>query len=455
MWHFPTFNICTKRQHAFRQGGIGCVIIWCNESDEMYIMMLNAIRPKSLLMLSITCCAISAVADFDVYLLRHGETTWNRAKILQGAIPYIDLTTRGVEMARRTSEGLQQSGIGFDRVYSSPLLRAKRTAEIITRPLGNEVILDNRLSEMSFGKYDGLRYGSGAPAEPVLRCIFDEPVKYIPPDESAESFEQASARMCEFLEKELVPLDGKVKSVLCVTHSTVLKSFLRTNFKDTAKEKGLLRNCSAVHLAYIQGRFYVREIGRTFYDPSKPEPAPFPRRIFCSNKVVSEASDIVCLEVRLDQGEVVVGGPNEKTDLPRLEKILPTIKSTPEFWIKFGDFTAELSERALAEFKKNSIDESRLMVVSREVPVLRQMKARHSDIRLVMDVSKDEPVKTALDAGKDVGLFGVSVCRTGDRSWAEVVAFLKKKGLWVALGFPSGAADERECCEAGVDAICL
>lgn len=420
-------------------------------------------------MLTIACCSISAVADFDVYLLRHGETTWNRAKILQGAIPYIDLTARGVEMARRTSEGLLQSGIRFDRVYSSPLLRAKRTAEIVVKPLGDEIFWDDRLVEMSFGKYDGLRYDSGAPAEPVLRCIFDDPAKYVPPDDDAESFEQASARMCEFLEKELVPLDGKVKSVLCVTHSAVLKSFLRINFKDAAKEKGLLRNCSTVHLAYIHGRFYVKEIGRTFYAPSEFDPTTLPRRVFCYHKdsyaigadllqiyskAVSEASDIVCLEVRLAKGEMCVGG-HEETDLLRLEKILPVIKSTPEFWIKFKDFSVDLLERALSEFKTNSIDESRLMVVSREVSVLRHVKAKHPAVRLVMDVPRVESVMTFLDAERDLGLFGVLISWTGDRRWTEDAALLKKRGLWIALGFAPGAEEERECREVGVDAICL
>lgn len=421
-------------------------------------------------MLSIACCSISAVADFDVYLLRHGETTWNRAKILQGAIPYIDLTVRGAEMARRTSEGLLQSGIRFDRVYSSPLLRAKRTAEIIVKPLGNEVLLDDRLVEMSFGRYDGLRYGSGAPAESVLRCIFDNPGKYVPPDDRAESFERASARMCEFLEKELVPLDGKVRNVLCVTHSTVLKSFLRINFKGAASEKGLLRNCSAVHLAYIHGRFYVREIGRTFYASPEPGPTPLPRRVSCSNEgsfafganplqaysnAVSEASDIVCLEIRQSKGELVVGGRGKKADLPRLGEILPMIRSVPEFWVRFGDFTADLSEWALSEFRKNSIDESRLMVVSREVSVLRDMKARHPAVRLVLEIPKGESVKAVLDAGEDPGLFGVSIFRTAEGRLPEDVALLKERGLWIALGVESGAAGEHERREEDVDAVCF
>ena len=66
----------------------------------------------------------------DIYLIRHGETDYNRQKRLQG-VTDIPLNAYGTELARKTSEGLKN--VPFDRIYTSPLVRARRTAEIIIR----------------------------------------------------------------------------------------------------------------------------------------------------------------------------------------------------------------------------------------------------------------------------------------------------------------------------------
>lgn len=64
----------------------------------------------------------------DIYLIRHGETDWNRMKKLQGTTD-IPLNAYGIELAEKTAEGLKD--VPFDRIYTSPLIRARKTAEII------------------------------------------------------------------------------------------------------------------------------------------------------------------------------------------------------------------------------------------------------------------------------------------------------------------------------------
>ena len=59
----------------------------------------------------------------DIYLIRHGETDWNRMKKLQGTTD-IPLNAYGIELAEKTAEGLKD--IPFDRIYTSPLIRARR-----------------------------------------------------------------------------------------------------------------------------------------------------------------------------------------------------------------------------------------------------------------------------------------------------------------------------------------
>ena len=64
----------------------------------------------------------------DIYLIRHGETDYNKKKRLQG-VTDIPLNAQGIALAEKTAAGLRD--ISFDRIYTSPLIRARRTAEII------------------------------------------------------------------------------------------------------------------------------------------------------------------------------------------------------------------------------------------------------------------------------------------------------------------------------------
>jgi len=92
--------------------------------------------------------------------------------------------------------------------------------------------------------------------------------KYMPQGEGAESFAQIQARLCDFLEKELRPQDGKVTNILCVTHSLVLKSLVRELAGDgasTASKKTLQPNCCVHVVRYEEGRFSLVETGRIYY----------------------------------------------------------------------------------------------------------------------------------------------------------------------------------------------
>ena len=60
-----------------------------------------------------------------LYIIRHGETSWNKAKRLQGRKD-IMLDADGIRLAEKTGEGMQD--IDFDLVISSPLIRAKQNA---------------------------------------------------------------------------------------------------------------------------------------------------------------------------------------------------------------------------------------------------------------------------------------------------------------------------------------
>ena len=91
------------------------------------------------------------------YFVRHGETDWNRQGRFQG-IENIPLNETGLMQAENCGKGFKQCGISFDYIVSSPLDRAKVTAERIAEYVGmniTDVHIDKRLIERDFGEISG------------------------------------------------------------------------------------------------------------------------------------------------------------------------------------------------------------------------------------------------------------------------------------------------------------
>ena len=223
--------------------------------------------------IAILSCVLSflptAEAAFDVYFLRHGQTDWNRERRLQGSVAHTELTEEGRRIAEETGLGMAAVGLRFDRVYTSPYRRAKATAEIVARKTGPEPVVDRRLREMCFGRYEGMRYGNGDYPDENLRVFFEgDADRYVPQGEGAESFAQVQMRLRDFLEKELRPQDGKVTNVLCVVHSLVLKSLVRELAGENASaaaKRTLQPNCCVHTVRYEGGKFRLIDTGRIYY----------------------------------------------------------------------------------------------------------------------------------------------------------------------------------------------
>ncbi|QIP16524.1 histidine phosphatase family protein [Spirosoma aureum] len=88
-----------------------------------------------------------------VYLLRHGETLWNADGNRYCGATDVGLTDKGVQQAHQAANVLKS--ISFDAIYSSPLQRAFRTAQIASGKSTLEVIKDHRLIEANFGDWEG------------------------------------------------------------------------------------------------------------------------------------------------------------------------------------------------------------------------------------------------------------------------------------------------------------
>ncbi|AWB65195.1 phosphoglycerate mutase [Saccharobesus litoralis] len=87
-----------------------------------------------------------------LYLTRHGQTTWNVEKRLQGQLDS-PLTATGVEQSRLVAQALSE--VGIDKIITSPLGRAVDTAKICQQALCSNTLIDKDLAERHLGDWQG------------------------------------------------------------------------------------------------------------------------------------------------------------------------------------------------------------------------------------------------------------------------------------------------------------
>ena len=456
--------------------------------------------------------ALHADAAIDVFFLRHGETTWNRAKVLQGSIPYTDLTWKGVRMAESTAKGFVASGIRFDRIYTSPYQRARHTAQLVSDGgAGPAPVVDARLREMNFGRYEGVRYERGAYPDENLRRFFEDSGRYVPQGDGAETLQMVGARVMDFLESEVRPLDGKVARVLCVAHSLILKSIVRELSGDGAPasaKKAIQRNCCVHTVRYEDGRFTLVETGRIFYDLAEFDGDQEPKMVAhrgAGDLTMPEASlpaysnavatgcnivkldlqrtkdgvivmghdgtlkrnmgwdvriDDLCYAEILEKGRFLENGKPGGERIVRLDQALEVVKPIPELWLDFKAFTPEFAEDVLAAMRRAGIDSSRVMVATFSMKALAYFRDRHPEFRRVghfsfMEVIDDnkEALAKALSFRDKYGLYGLNMPVKDGQTRPQDVACLKGNGLWISLWFVQDADKARRYQSSGADAF--
>ena len=92
----------------------------------------------------------------QIIFLRHGQAKNNTERILSGRTPGVPLTDKGITQAQQTAELLEHMNISA--IYSSPIQRAKHTAEIVGKHNSIDVTIDDRLIELDMGKFTGVPY---------------------------------------------------------------------------------------------------------------------------------------------------------------------------------------------------------------------------------------------------------------------------------------------------------
>lgn len=144
-------------------------------------------------------------------LLRHGQTDWNINFLLQG-VTDIPMNQTGIEQVKLAAQAIR--GEDWDVVLTSPLSRARQTAEIIASVHGyTEIIEQELLIERSFGEAEGLSHEQ-------WKAKYSD-LDVIPGGESRTQLAQRSTLLLETLSQELAG-----KRVLAVSHGALIRTLI-------------------------------------------------------------------------------------------------------------------------------------------------------------------------------------------------------------------------------------
>lgn len=152
-----------------------------------------------------------------VLLVRHGQTTYNVEGRLPGQLPGIPLTDEGRRQAYAAAAAL--SAVPLSAVISSPLERARDTAEILARGWSLQVHLDPRLMDTDVARWAGQKLDDVNKHDPAWKAFLENPAE---PPEGVESFTSVQARTVSAIEEALrEPELGNYIAV--VAHADVVK----------------------------------------------------------------------------------------------------------------------------------------------------------------------------------------------------------------------------------------
>ncbi|WP_417432839.1 2,3-bisphosphoglycerate-dependent phosphoglycerate mutase [Hoeflea sp.] len=160
-------------------------------------------------------------------LVRHGQSEWNLKNLFTGWKDP-DLTELGVEEAKTGAQALKDSGLKFDVAFTSVLIRAQHTLDLIMDGIGQTdlpVIRDEALNERDYGDLAGLnkddaRKKWGEEQVHIWRRSYDVP----PP--GGESLKDTGARVWPYYMTEILPRVLRGETVLVAAHGNSLRSLV-------------------------------------------------------------------------------------------------------------------------------------------------------------------------------------------------------------------------------------
>ena len=166
-------------------------------------------------------------------LLRHGQSQWNLENRFTGW-KNVPLTEKGEAEAKKTGELIRKHNISIDRVFSSVLERANRTAEIAIKKAELNNLLENnkiimtcseKLNERDYGDLVGLNKQEtadkfGKDQVHIWRRSYDTP----PPN--GESLKDVVERVAPYFKENIKPLLDKGENILIAAHGNSLRAMM-------------------------------------------------------------------------------------------------------------------------------------------------------------------------------------------------------------------------------------
>jgi len=180
-----------------------------------------------------------------LYLFRHGETDWNKEGRCQSSID-TELNEKGLQQAKDNAELLKDFGIEY--IYSSPLKRAYKTAQILAEMINVTIETTDELKELRGGDSEGklkqevLDLISADNYEKLFNTRNDGMNLRFP---NGESKEEARNRIFNTVIK--ICNNSKYNTIGIASHSAILREFIRTtNFEDDSS----LKNCECIEAEF-------------------------------------------------------------------------------------------------------------------------------------------------------------------------------------------------------------
>ncbi len=192
--------------------------------------------------------------DRLLVLVRHGQSEWNLKNLFTGWRD-IDLSEQGVAEARTAGRKLKARGLRFDIAFTSALIRAQRTLDIMLDELGQRgipVLKDQALNERDYGDLVGLnkddaRKRWGEEQVHVWRRSYD----VAPP--GGESLRDTAARVLPYYIQEMLPrvLQGNRVLVSAVSaHGNSLRALVMVLDRHTTESITQLNLDTGVPMIY-------------------------------------------------------------------------------------------------------------------------------------------------------------------------------------------------------------
>jgi broad specificity phosphatase PhoE/ribonuclease HI len=156
----------------------------------------------------------------SMLLLRHGETPLSAERRFAGRGD-VPLTAAGRQQAAAAAARLRARG-GVDVIVTSPLRRARRTAEAVAEASGAPLVVDDDLVETDFGEWEGLSFAEASEKSPDVMNAWLTSADASPP--GGESFAAVAKRVLRSLDRLLA--EHPERTLVVVSHVTPIKTLL-------------------------------------------------------------------------------------------------------------------------------------------------------------------------------------------------------------------------------------